>query len=112
MFLITFERSGSRAKKLALVFFFCFKVRRRKKTHQIFSISISFFLRLRRKNNNKQAAVADGGSYYGAEGAASSSEAAAAASLDPEQGMQAMSEEFKRRGAEVYHLPGELPPPV
>jgi len=26
--------------------------------------------------------------------------------------MQAMSEEFRRRGAEVYHLPGELPPPA
>ena len=80
-----------------------------------FSISFSAFT----SNKQKQAAVADGGSNYGGEGAASSSEAAAvaasaasAAELDPEQGMQAMSEEFKRRGAEVYHLPGELPPPA
>ena len=78
---------------------------------------LSFFAFTQR--TKKQAAVADGGSYYGGEGAASSSEAAAAAAsaasaaaLDPEQGMQAMSEEFKRRGAEVYHLPGELPPPA
>ena len=37
---------------------------------------------------------------------------AAAAALSPDEaaaGMAAMSEEFKRRGAEVYHEPGVLP---
>ena len=53
-----------------------------------------------------RAAVAENGGSYGAEGATTSSPTA-----DAEAGMQAMSEEFKRRGAEVYHLPGELPTP-
>ena len=37
---------------------------------------------------------------------------AGAASVTPDEaaaGMAAMSEEFKRRGAEVYHVPGALP---
>ena len=36
----------------------------------------------------------------------------ASASISPDEaaaGMAAMSEEFKRRGAEVYHVPGSLP---
>jgi len=40
--------------------------------------------------------------------AAGSAAAAASAAADPAAGMAAMSEEFKRRGAEVYHVPEGL----